>query len=151
MTDQSFSTTIIVDKTPQEAFDAIVNPRAWWGESIVGDTDRLGAEWTYRYKDLHRSTQKTTELVPGRKVAWLVVDSMLSFLKDKSEWNGTTIVFDISPLGDKTKIRFTHAGLVSSVECYDVCTSAWTGLIQDSLKDFIETGTGDPDNVEKAA
>jgi hypothetical protein len=34
---------------------------------IVTFTVDLGAEVTYRYQDIHRSTQKITELVPGRK------------------------------------------------------------------------------------
>jgi hypothetical protein len=151
MNDQHFTATIRVDKSPMEAFDAINNPRAWWGQDIVGRTDRLGEEWTYRYKDMHQSRQKIVELVPGEKVAWHVVDSTLSFLTDKTEWTGTTIVFEISPNGDQTEIRFTHIGLAPSVECFEVCSDAWGGLIRGSLRSFINEGIGDPDSVEKAA
>lgn len=151
MNDQHFTATILVDKSPSEAFDAINNPRAWWGQNIVGRTDRLGEEWTYRYKDMHQSRQKVVELVPGEKIVWQVVDSTLSFLKDKTEWTGTTIVFEISPKGDQTEIRFTHVGLAPEVECFDVCSDAWGGLIRGSLRSFINKGTGDPDSVEKAA
>ena len=45
---------------------------------------------------MHRSSQKITELVPDKKVAWHVTDSRLEFVKDKAEWNGTDIVFDIA-------------------------------------------------------
>lgn len=149
MTD--FTTIALVDATPQQAFDAINRPRDWWGQSIEGSTDTLGGEWTYRYKDMHRSTQRTSEFVDGKRVVWDVIDSELSFLNDKSEWTGTKLVFDITPRGDKTEIRFTHVGLQPHVECYDMCEPAWTGLIQDSLKDLIEKGAGQPDTVEKAA
>ena len=37
-----------------------------------------------------------TELVPGKKVVWHVSDSQLNFEKDKSEWTGTEIVFEIN-------------------------------------------------------
>ena len=151
MNDQHFTAAIRVDKSPMEAFDAINDPRAWWGKDIVGRTDRLGEEWTYRYKDMHQSRQKIVELVPGEKVAWHVVDSTLSFLTDKTEWTGTTIVFEISPDGDETEIRFTHIGLAPSVECYEICSDAWSGLIRGSLRSFINEGIGDPDSVEKAA
>src|SRR5208282_3000750 len=89
MKKRSFTTTISVDQTPNEAFAAINNVRGWWSGEIAGATDKLGAEFTYRYKDAHRSTQKVTELIPGKKVAWHVSDSHLSFVKDKSEWTGT--------------------------------------------------------------
>ena len=151
MTDQSFTTTVTVSGTPAQAFAAIVNPRAWWGQSIDGRTDLVGAEWAYRYKDMHFSRQKTVELVPGRKVVWDVVDASMSFIEDKAEWKGTSIVFDISPAGDMTEIRFTHVGLEPVAECFDICSDAWTGLIQGSLKQLVENGVGDPDNVQKTA
>jgi hypothetical protein len=34
-----------------------------------------------------------------------------NFIKDKTEWNGTDVTFDIMKKGDKTEVRFTHAGL----------------------------------------
>lgn len=151
MGSQNFTATILVDKSPMQAFEAITNPRAWWGQEIEGHTDRLDEEWTYRYKDMHLSRQKTVEMVPGRKVAWQVVDATMSFLEDKAEWKDTTIVFDISPKGDRTEVRFTHVGLAPEVECFEVCSDAWGGLINGSLRSLIETGSGDPDSVEKAA
>ena len=140
--DRASHDTILVDATPQQAFDAINRPRAWWGKEIEGDTDRLGAEWTYRYKDMHFSTHCTTEFVWGKRVVWDVLQLEMSFLKDKSEWKGTRLVFDISLKGDKTEVRFTHVGLVPQVECFDVCTDAGSGLIQESLKRLIDSGEG---------
>jgi hypothetical protein len=66
--------------------------RGWWSEEIEGDTDKLG-EFKYHYKDSHRCTINITELVPGKKVVWHIVDNYFSFLIDKSEWMDTDIVF----------------------------------------------------------
>jgi hypothetical protein len=149
MTNKSFTTTIQVDKSPDDAFKSITNPKAWWGKTIEGRADRLGDEWTYRYKDMHVSKHKTTELVQGKKVVWHVVDGTMTFLKkNQQEWTGTDITFDIARKGDKTEIRFTHVGLVPTAECFEMCSPAWTGLIQNSLRNLIETGRGDPDTVE---
>ena len=53
MNDQSLTTTFTVDQTPEEAFAAINNVRGWRSEEIEGGTDKLGDEFTYRYKDVH--------------------------------------------------------------------------------------------------
>jgi hypothetical protein len=74
-TNQNYTTTISVDQTPKEVFDAINNVRGWWSEEIEGRTDRAGAEWTYRYRDVHHCKMKITEFIPGQKVVWLVVDN----------------------------------------------------------------------------
>ncbi len=145
---KGFTTSFLVDQTPKEVFDAVNNVRGWWSGNIEGSTDKLGAEWTYRYKDMHRSKQKITELVPGKKVVWHVLDAYLSFVKDKTEWNGTDIVFEISKKDDKTQLRFTHVGLVPDFECYDDCSNAWGGYINTSLRDLIKKGKGQPNKKE---
>ena len=58
MESQSFTTTLLVDQTPKEVFDAINNVRGWWSEEIEGHTENLNDEFTYRYKDVHHCTMK---------------------------------------------------------------------------------------------
>jgi hypothetical protein len=149
MSKQSFTTSILVSQSPEEVFDAVQNVRGWWSGQIEGSTDELGAEFEYRYKDLHRSTQKITELVPGKKIVWHVSDSALDFVKDKTEWNGTDIVFEIAKKGDQTELRFTHVGLVPKFECYGDCSGAWGFYINDSLRELITGGKGQPNPKEK--
>jgi len=144
MSGQNYTTSLTVDQSPEEVFAAINNVRGWWSGEIDGRTDKLGAEFKYRYKDLHKTTQKITELVPGKKVVWHVVESHINFVKDKNEWNGTDIVFEIAKTGGKTELRFTHVGLVPAFECYGDCSGAWGFYINDSLRSFIATGKGQP-------
>jgi hypothetical protein len=149
MNSQNFTATFTVDQTPEEAFAAINNVRGWWSGQIEGSTDKLGAEFTYRYKDVHYSKQKITEFDPGKKVVWLVLDSYLSFVKEKSEWNGTRISFEVSQKGTKTEIQFTHLGLVPEFECFDACSNAWGGYVRGSLRKLITTGKGQPNPKER--
>ncbi len=144
-----FSTAFTVDQTPEEVFAAVNNVRGWWSGNIEGKTDKLGEEWTYRYKDFHYSKQKITELVPGKKIVWLVLDSYLDFVKDKTEWNGTKVTFEISKKDKKTELRFTHVGLVPEYECYDDCSNAWGSYVNGSLKNLITKGKGQPNKPEK--
>jgi hypothetical protein len=147
----SYTTSFTVDQTPKQVFEAINNVRGWWSGQIDGPTDKLGDEFTYRYQDVHRSTQRLIEVVPEKKVVWLVLDAYLNFIKDKTEWNGTKVIFEIAKKGDKTEVRFTHQGLEPEVECFDACTSAWGFYINSSLKSLITTGKGDPNKAEARA
>ena len=145
MKNQNYTISFAVDKSPEQVFNAINNVRGWWSGAIEGETDWLGAEFTYRYQNMHRSKQKITELVPNKKVVWHVLDSSLSFLKDKSEWTGTDIVFDVLAKDGKTEVRLTHVGLAPQIECYGSCSNAWSMLVKGNLRKLITTGKTQPD------
>jgi hypothetical protein len=139
-----------VAETPTEAFAAINNVRAWWSGDIEGRTDKLGAVFTYRYQDVHYSKQRITEWVPGKRVVWLVLDSYLNFIEDKTEWNGTKITFKIVPQkGGRTEVQFTHVGLAPADECFGACYSAWGFYIKGSLRKLIAKGQGEPNPKSK--
>ena len=145
MKKQDFISSFTVDRSPEDVFKAINDVRGWWSGEIDGDTDRLGAEFTYRYKDLHTSTQKVTEFVPGKKVVWHVTDAELTFVKDTKEWVGTEIVFEIAREGGKTELRFTHAGLTPAFQCYGGCSNAWGALVGNNLRNLVTSGKRQPD------
>lgn len=149
MNNQDFTTSFLVDQTPQEVFDAINNVRGWWSGEIKGTTGTIGSEFTYSYKDVHRSKQKITELIPGKKIVWYVTDAYLSFVPDKDEWKGTRIIFEITKKGDKTEVRFTHSGLTPKFVCYGDCSNAWEKLINDNLRGLIVSGKAQDDVFTK--
>jgi len=140
-----FTASFVVDKSPQEVFDAVVNVRGWWSETIEGATDKVGASFKYRHADLHHSTQKVTDLAPGRKVVWHVTDSRINFVEDKTEWKGTDIVFEIARKDGRTELRMTHVGLVPGLECFSDCSGGWGFYFGRSLRKLITTGKGQPD------
>jgi len=149
MKNKDYTTSIVVDKTPELVFKAIQDFRGWWSQEIQGTTDVLDKSFFYHYKDVHLCKLKLIEKISNQKLVYLVTDNQFNFVKDKTEWIGTKLVFELISDGrDRTKIVFTHQGLVPEYECYQVCQDAWTSYIQGSLKTFIETGIGKPNGKE---
>jgi hypothetical protein len=135
----NFTTTILVDATPAAVFNSINQPQQWWSGEFIGSAEKLNDEFTYRYKDMHYSKQQVAEIIAKKKVVWLVTDSQLNFIEDKSEWTGTKIIFEITEKDSKTQVHFTHEGITPDVECFSACSPAWTNLIQESLFKYIAT------------
>jgi len=144
---RNFATTLLVDQTPGEVFNAVTNVRGWWSQGIQGGTRNLNDEFIFEVAGVHRSRQKLIEVVPDQKIVWMVMDSNMSFIEDNTEWTGTKVRFDISRQGDKTRLTFTHEGLVPEAQCFNACAPAWTQYVQHSLQQLIATGKGDP-NLE---
>lgn len=142
---QPFTVTLSFDQSPMDVFNAVNNVKGWWTENAEGGSQKMFDEFEVRFEDVHYSKQKLTEVIPGRRVVWLVTDSKLSFIEDKSEWTGTRICFDIESQDNKTQLRFTHLGLVPQYECYEACSGAWSDYINISLRNLITTGKGNPD------
>ena len=151
MKKQDYTTSISVNATPQEAFHSINSVTRWWTENLEGSSQELNDEFTVHFGDVHVSTQKLIEVIPNKKVVWLVTDSKLNFIKDKQEWNGTKIIFEISEKDNKTQVRFTHQGLIPQIECFDACSNAWGDYITQSLRNLINTGNGQPTKMEAKA
>jgi uncharacterized protein YndB with AHSA1/START domain len=145
---QNFTADFTVQQSPEQAFAAITDVRRWWSGNIDGATDQPEAEFIYRYQDIHYSKQRITELVPGRRMVWEVLDAYLNFADDPREWVGTTIVFEVEPEGEGTRVRFTHVGLTPEAECYDKCSAGWDFYINGSLKQLLTQGEGTPNPTE---
>lgn len=83
MNTSDFSTVIQVDQSPSAVFNALTNVRGWWSEEIEGDSAKLNDEFNYHYEDIHRCKVRLTEVIPNRKIVWLVEQNYLSLPKTK--------------------------------------------------------------------
>jgi hypothetical protein len=111
----------------------------------------LNDEFVIHHPNQHYSKQKLVEVIPNKKIVWLVTDSTLYWLqKDKHEWTNTKMIFEITTTGDKTVLNFTHEGLIPEMECYAMCEKGWTMIIKSWLFHFITNGTSSPE-MSKAA
>ena len=145
MENSNFKLHFLLDQEPSLVFKAINNVRGWWSEELEGDSENLNDEFIYRHGDFHYSKHQLTELIPNEKIVWLTLDSKLSFVPSHEEWNGTKVIFEISKEGEKTKLDFTHMGLIPDFQCYEGCSKGWTHYLKNSLIPLILTGIGKPD------
>jgi uncharacterized protein YndB with AHSA1/START domain len=144
MSDNSLTIEIVVPNSPEEVFEAVTNVRAWWSEDIHGETASVGDEFTFSDHVEHWCRFRLTEVTPTKRIVWRVLDSRLDFVENRTEWTGTQVIFDITSTSDGTVLRFTHEGLRPTVECYEACSRGWDFYINESIKDLITTGTGQP-------
>ena len=140
----SYSESILIDKAPATVFNAISEVSKWWNAGVKGSAKSLGDEFEVKFADVHYSKHKVVESVPFKRIVWLVTDSKLTFIKDQQEWTGTKNVFEISTENGKTKLTFTHLGLLPQLECFSDCSKVWNQYIEESLLLFILEGKGKP-------
>jgi len=126
---------------PPDVFNSINEVSKWWSKDFEGSSTKLNDEFVICHPGQHYSKQKLVEFIPGKKVVWLVTDSELNWLeKDRAEWTGTRMIFEVMPEGNKTLLHFTHKGMVPGKECYYRCTQGWDMVIKDKLFGFITSG-----------
>ena len=73
MDNKNYATSLVVDQSPKEVFDAINNVRGWWSINIEGNTTTEGDEFVYFYKEVHISKMKIVALDPFKKVEWSIL------------------------------------------------------------------------------
>nr|WP_315033684.1 SRPBCC domain-containing protein [uncultured Chryseobacterium sp.] len=117
----------------------------WWTEMFEGSSLRVDDLFTIRFGNNIHKTMLVKELIVGSTIIWSVEDSLIALpeLKNQTEWVGTTIVWEIEQEDDISLIKVTHIGLNPNIECYDICSNGWVQFLG-SLKQFIETGKGNP-------
>src|SRR5476649_2026854 len=124
LTEQNYHSSIVVESNPTEIFEKISRVNEWWAPNFEGSAKNLGDTFTVRFGETW-VTFKISEVVPGKSIAWHVIDCYLPWLSDKTEWNGTTVVFEVSEKDNSATIDVTHIGLTPEVECYEGCQKGW--------------------------
>src|SRR5688572_1831551 len=107
MISPDYRVTFTSEASSHEVFKKINSVTSWWTEDFEGKLEnpedefivRFGATWI---------KHKIVELVPGKKIVWRVTDCYKHWLKNKKEWNGTSLEWEISDSKEHTRITFTH-------------------------------------------
>ncbi len=142
----NYSTQFSVKASPSSVLKALTQQViSWWGKvdanvAMVGDEFSIyfgTTEWRF----------KVTQLTANQRMEWLCIKAHHehnSLSNIREEWLNTIVIWDLQEQNDETIIKFTHKGLTSKLNCYEVCKTGWDYYLLTSLKDFVETGKGAP-------
>jgi len=144
MTTHDYTCSIQASVSTAEAYDKIARVSEWWAKNFKGSARNLGDTFTVRFGETFVDF-KISDAIPNRRIVWHVANCHLPWLKDKTEWNGTEAIWEISANNGMTTIKFTHHGLTPDVECFSACEKGWNGHIQNSLLKLLMEGKGFPE------
>jgi hypothetical protein len=124
-----------------ELFASAAGVSRWWGPT-EGDAT-VGGTLVTSFGAHGVNAMRVLEAGSARVVWESVAIEGTTPTGHTREWLGTTMEFDIVPVGAGTELRFRHAGLTQRLECWDSCAAAWTYFMA-SIEAFAKTGTGTP-------
>jgi len=142
MEKNSFSSSISAKISAEEAINKISNVPEWWGVTFTGSAKKQNDTFNVKMGGDSSFDFTVAELIPGKRVVWLVTDCYMPWYKDKTEWKNTRLIFDLKENNGNTELTFTHEGLTPDVECYNDCEPGWTHWIKTSLFSYLTTGKG---------
>lgn len=142
MEQNNFNCSITAGISAADAIKKISNVPEWWGVSFSGSAGHENDTFVITMGSDSFFNCTVTELVPGKRIAWLVTDCNMPWYTDKKEWAGTRMIFDIDEQDGSSGIKFTHEGLTPGVACYADCAPGWTHWIKTSLASYLTTGKG---------
>ncbi len=147
-----FKKTIDIKTSKENAFKAITTEvNKWWGNVDNEMANEIGSEFSIFFEENTEWRFVISELKEFNYVAWKCIYANHSFsgLKGiKEEWLNSEIQFVFKQLKDnRTQLSFVHKGLTPDLNCYEICDAGWAHFITNSLKQYLETGTGNPNLV----
>jgi hypothetical protein len=142
MQKNDFTSSISANISATEAIKKISNVPEWWGIKFSGEAKNQNDKFVIKMGGDSFFNLTVSELIPGKRVVWLVTDCYMPWYSDKNEWTDTRLIFDLHESNGKTELIFTHEGLTPEVECYKDCKPGWTHWIQTSLFSYLTNGKG---------
>jgi uncharacterized protein YndB with AHSA1/START domain len=141
----NFQSTIHIKASSSDVFKALTSEISkWWTKEFKGQSRNMLDEFTVRFGSSHK-TMVVVGVIQDIRVVWECLDAVIDLpeLDNKSEWEGTRMGWTIDEEDSYTNLSLMHVGLTPELECYQVCEQGWNTYMQ-SLKQYLETGTGKP-------
>jgi uncharacterized protein YndB with AHSA1/START domain len=138
-----------INATPRKVYEALTESKhiaEWWTPDCTADRN-VGGYAKFEFKGPTGkldgySRVRIEKLVPGKLVEWKCLEQDFQGVND---WIGTTIRFALAPDSHGgTEIDFAHTNWKDTGGCYGSCTDGWGHVLKTSLKNYLETGKGEP-------
>lgn len=142
MEKNDFTTGISINMSAKEVIERICQIPEWWGVSFSGNAEKQNDQFVLKMGGDSFFDMTVEELIPNKRLVWLVTDCYMPWYSDKKEWANTRMIFDLAEHDGVTDLTFTHEGLTPDVECYKDCNPGWTHWIKTSLFSYLTTGKG---------
>lgn len=142
METKNFTSSISAKISAAEAIKRISNISGWWGITFDGSAKKQNDQFMVKMGGDSFFSFTVAELIPGKRIVWLITDCNMPWYQNKKEWANTKLIFDFSENSGVTNLNFTHEGLTPEVECYKDCAPGWTHWIETSLFSYLTTGKG---------
>jgi len=142
MENKNFQRSITAPINAAEAVKRINKVPDWWGVTFSGSAEKQDDNFVVKMTGDSFFNFTVAELIPDKKVVWLVTDCHMPWYADKTEWTNTKLIFELSENNGSTTLHFIHEGLTPEVECYKDCEPGWTHWIATSLYSYLTTGQG---------
>lgn len=125
---RDFTASFSVPATREEVYRAITTPNSWWDQEAEGNAGEQGGEFHAQDRDF--SVQEADD---GKRVVWTVEPTD----QENSEWDDTSLIFDISEDDGETKVNFTHRGMRPHDRGYEEIAKTWKDRIAKGLQPLI--------------
>ncbi len=142
-TRNDFNCSISATINAGEAIKRISNIPDWWGVTFSGSSEKQNDTFVIKMGGDSFFNFTVAEIIPNKKIVWLVTDCNMPWYADKKEWTNTKLIFELTENLGITNLSFTHEGLTPDVACYKDCKPGWTHWITRSLFSYFTTGVGD--------
>ncbi|MEM1286067.1 MAG: SRPBCC domain-containing protein [Pseudomonadota bacterium] len=149
MTNANYRKNITVASDRETAFDAVTHGVEQWWTRPDKPLREIGgrAKFTFPPGKSYWTFELTKTDKPTR-VEWRCVDALHLHEGQpdeiRTEWLGTSVVWEISETSQGTTIAIEHVGLTPQLLCYDICEAGWDFFFLESLKQYLDTGKGSP-------
>ncbi len=127
-------------------YAAITSGIVKWWTTGSSDASEVGTVFTTRFGETYNHI-KVAKLIPNERIEWDILEHYHAndALNRDDEWTGTRILWNLTEMeGNRTRLDFTHDGLIESMECWEICEAGWNFFLLESLKPYLEEGEGQP-------